>query len=456
MRLDFCRMLSPFIVAQMFTSALVATGLSLAAFADDNLPRRVSIGTQVQPVSETTQQRLKLRNTRGVEVVSVLPNTTAESCGILPGDVLLALGDQSIANVPAFVEAVGNLREGKEIEIRINREGVDQKVTASPKGLPQETSNEFNIEYGYITIPNGRLRTVLTLPKDAENAPAVLLLSGLGNGPAEHPSADPIGMKAIAYALTRSGFAVMRVDKPGCGDSEAGPSRDADFKSVVDGYIAGLRKLKQDTRINPKRTMLFGFSIGGVQAPLVAAAEPVSGIAIYGAMSCNWQEYLQSTTRRQLLLAGASYGETEQVVGQQSAGWHYLIYEAKSPDDIASEHTELIDWVDKNWVDGKYFSGVSYRFFQQLGKENVLAAWEKFDGKVLSLWGELDVVTSKSDHELVAEIANRNNTQHGTFQSIPGVDHNLRMLPQQANDKPSAPVAPPAIIDTFINWTKTI
>ncbi len=98
--------------------------------------------------------------------------------------------------------------------------------------------------------------------------------------------------------------------------------------------------------------------MGGVQAPLVAKQEPVSGIAVFGAMSCNWPEYLQSTTRRQMLLSGAGVGQIEQEVVLQSAGWHYLGFEKMSPDDIAERHPELIGWVEQNWSDGKYFSGI--------------------------------------------------------------------------------------------------
>lgn len=442
--------------AQLIAFSIVSWHSTQTCTGADTLPRRISLGTQVQPVSEATQQKLKLKNTRGVEVISVMPDSTAAACGIQSGDVLLALGEQTITNVPTFVETVASIRVGKEVEIRLNRDGQEKKITAAPKGLPLETNPLFDIEYDSVSIETGRLRTVLTLPKNASNVPAVLLLSGLGNGPAEHPMADPIGMKTVAYSLAQNGFAVMRVDKPGCGDSEGGTSRDADFKSIVDGYIAGLKKLKQDSRINPKQTILFGFSMGGVQAPLVAATEPVAGIAIYGAMSCNWQEYLQSTTRRQLALSGAKYGDIEQAVAQQSAGWHYLIYEGKSPDDIATEHTELMDWVDKTWADRKNFSGIHYRFFQQLGKSNVASAWDKFDGKVLSLWGEHDVVTSKEDHELIAEIANKKNENKGSFIAIPGVDHNLRPFPPQSNEKPGTQTAPPALVEAFVEWSKSI
>ncbi len=260
-------------------------------------------------------------------------------------------------------------------------------------------------------------------------------------------------MKAIATALTRNGFAVMRVDRPGCGDSEGGPARDADFDAVVAGYVAAAESLRQQPQVDAEQITLLGFSAGALEAPLVAAKVPVQNIAVFGCLTLNWQEYLQSTTRRQLRMAGASAGEIEQVVALQSAGWHYLIYEGLAPDDIASEHSELSEWVDENWVDGKYFSGIHYRFFQQLGKANIAAAWDQFSGRVLSMWGDQDIVTAKEEHEWIAEIANKKRAGQGTYLSIPGVDHNLR-LPNEPVTPVSSLVAPQAVIDAFIKWNK--
>ncbi len=408
---------------------------------DDALPRRIALGVQVKPVSAETQQRLKLRNNRGVEVQGVVPESTAAAADLKPGDVILALGDQPIKDVPSFVEQVASMRAGTQLQIKIQRSDVAQTVAVNPKPLPLETSPDFDIEYGHVKTNVGRLRTVITFPKGQAKAPGVMLLSGLGLGFVEHPTADPLGMKAIAYALTRQGFAVMRVDRPGCGDSEGGPARDADFHAVVTGYTVAARTLKQHARIDPQKVSLIGFSAGALEAPLVAAKVPVQNIAVFGSLTMNWQEYLQSTTRRQLHLSGSDAGKTEQHVALQSAAWHYLIYEGLAPDDIASAHPELSDWVDENWVDGKYFSGIHYKFFQQLGKSNIAEAWEMFQGRVLAVWGDKDFVTDKNEHELIASIANKHTAGNGKLLVLAGVDHNLQI-----------PGAAASVIEAILDW----
>lgn len=439
---------------------LLGTCLALLAFvpafaqAEDVLARRIMLGTQVQPVSPETRQRLGLRNSRGVEVVSVIPNSTAAEAGLQQGDVILGVGGKDVANTPAFVDVVSTLRSGQEIELRFNRDGAAQTIKLNPKELARETSETLDIEYASVATDVGNLRTVLSLPKNKSSLPVVVLLSGLGNGMAEHPVADQLGMKGLAYALNQRGFAVLRVDKPGCGDSQGGPARDVDFNSVVSGYVAGVRAVKKHPRINPKQVFLFGASMGGVQAPLVAAAEPVQGIGIFGAMSCNWSEYIQSTTSRQMKMSGADAAQVEQQVKALADGWRYLSQENLTPDEIAEKHPELTDWIEQDWTDGKYFSGISYRFFQQLCQTDVVGAWQKFNGPVLALWGESDFVTSLEDHAFVAKIASDKHQGRGEVQSLAGVDHNMRKAAsiEDAASKPSAEPATDVVADAVAKW----
>ena len=86
-----------------YSTICLLLGLCLGsnkAVAQEPLPRRISLGVQVKPVSVDTQQRLKLRNSRGVEVVSVVPDSTAAGAGIMPGDVILALGRPTHSRCP--------------------------------------------------------------------------------------------------------------------------------------------------------------------------------------------------------------------------------------------------------------------------------------------------------------------------------------------------------------------
>ncbi len=421
-----------------------------------DLPRRISLGTHVQPLSEEARQKNRLRNNRGVEVRATVPDSTAAKAGVIPGDILLALNEMTFLDLSDFVDTVNSIRGKEELRIRLQREGKEVLLRTTSQPLPLETSDDFDIEYSMVKTKNGRLRTVLTLPKGKGPFKAFLLLSGLGNGPAEHPSMDPLGMKGIAHEMTRNGFAVLRVDKPGCGDSEGGPSKDAEFSSVVEGYVEGLRHLKQHPKVQPSKVMLAGFSIGGVQAPLIAREEPVAGIAVYGTMSFHWKDYILNTTRRQAQMSGIPENDLKSLLAQEAKAWDLLLGQQLSPDEIANKDDSLVDWVDKNWIDGKYFSGIHYRYFQQLGKADVAGGWQSFDGPVLAMWGEFDFIAGEEDHKKIVELIQREHPGKAQYQKIDGHDHQLMAVRsiEQAITRAGSPS--PVIAQTIAHWAKAI
>ncbi|MFO0939938.1 MAG: alpha/beta fold hydrolase [Pirellulales bacterium] len=431
----------------------VTTNSSTTNAQDSDLPRRITLGTKVQPVSEDTQQKQSLKNGRGVEIIEVLPSSNAEALKLQAGDVIQSIAGKEILDVQRFMALVGTLRAGKEVELKYYRDGRLVSKQVQLKELAREQADDLEIVYGHVATSVGKLRTVLTLPKGSTKLPTIMLLSGLGNAFVEHPSADPTGMKSLAYGLARKGYAVLRVEKPGCGDSEGGPVRDVDFKSVMDGYVAALKQLKTHSRVDDKSIWLVGASIGGIQAPLLASAESAKGIAMFGTMAPNWQEFLTSSTRRQMMNSPTPAARIEAAVAQQAAGWQYLIHENLTPDDLAVKHQELMDWVDATWAEGLYFSGIHYKFFQQLGKADIAGSLESFPGPVLALWGEHDIVTSSHGHQWLAEVVNRKSAGKGTYMAIPNVDHNMRLVGSTSGAGTDG--AAEVVIDKVVDWIRS-
>lgn len=426
-----------------------------AGAQESELARRVSLGTKVQPVSNEIQEKQGLKSNRGVEIIEVVPGSNAEELKLQAGDVLQSIAGKEIEDVTKFVAHVGTLRAGKPIELKYFRDGKQVTQQATLKELAREKVDDLDIVYGSVTTSVGKLRTVLTMPKGSAKAKAIMLLSGLGNAFVEHPNVDPTGMKGLSYGLARKGFVVLRVEKPGCGDSEGGPVRDVDFQSVVAGYIAALKQLKDHPRVEKDSIWLVGASIGGVQAPLVAAAEPVKGIAVFGTMAPSWQEFLTDSTRRQLMNTPMTAAQIETEVATQAAGWNYIIREKMVPDDLAVKHQDLMDWVDATWAEGLYFSGIHYKFFQQLGKAEIAQSLENFPGVVLSLWGENDIVTSSSGHQWIASVVNRKSPGKATYEALPNIDHNMREVGASPGSGAVADSVAPVVIDKLDSWIRS-
>ncbi|MGV9415099.1 alpha/beta hydrolase family protein [Nocardia sp. NPDC003693] len=117
----------------------------------------------------------------------------------------------------------------------------------------------------------------LTLPRDGGPHPAVLLITG--SGP-QNRDEELLGHKpflVIADALTRAGYAVLRVDDRGVGGT-GGDLNESGYPNLADDVVAGLTYLRSRADIDGARLGLLGHSEGGYLAPLVAA-RPDSGVA---------------------------------------------------------------------------------------------------------------------------------------------------------------------------------
>ena len=90
--------------------------------------------------------------------------------------------------------------------------------------------------------------------------------------------------------------------------------------------------------VDPGRIFLFGHSMGGVMAPLLAAEEPVRGVAVYGTVFRTWFEYLVENVRRQSRLSGADFAAVEKAVRDETRFLAGLCLEGKAPAEILREH----------------------------------------------------------------------------------------------------------------------
>ena len=150
----------------------------------------------------------------------------------------------------------------------------------------------------------------------------------------DNPVGQPFGFTWIARDLARHGYVTMRVERPGCGDSEGGPSGTSTSIPRLDGYKQALRALKQLDFVDADNVFLFGHSMGGIMAPLMAVEVPVRGIAVYGTGSGTWFEGILGQRRRLASLDGTRPAEVDREILGQARFWYPLLVERKTPREI--------------------------------------------------------------------------------------------------------------------------
>ncbi|HJT77229.1 MAG TPA: alpha/beta fold hydrolase, partial [Gemmataceae bacterium] len=265
------------------------------------MPRKAFFGTQVGPVTKEVRQRQKLDVTEGVVFVQVFPRTTAAEADFKPGDVILSVDGSKIADIAAFLEKVRTVRTGDTLTVEVVRDGARSTKKVTMREKPRETSDAYDITYGQVSSRGSRLRTIVTRPKAPGQHPAVLLIQGYGCVSIDNliGELDPYGW--LARDLTLHGYVVMRVDRPGCGDSEGGPCKDVDFETELDGYRQALKALKGFAFVDADNVFLFGHSMGGIMAPFLAADDTVKGVAVYGTTSRSWFQVILELRRRVMM-----------------------------------------------------------------------------------------------------------------------------------------------------------
>jgi pimeloyl-ACP methyl ester carboxylesterase len=435
--------------------------LESPAESSGELKRGAFFGARVNALSEETRERLKLDVGTGAEIGEVFRGSSAEAAGFKPGDVVLAVDGTKISGAGELVRAISARKGGDSLTIEFRRGDAARKEKLTLKPRPLETSEAYEVIYGSVPARAGRLRTIVTAPKAGGKHPALFVIQGVGLFSVDNPVGPISSYRTIVDAFSRHGYATLRVDKPGCGDSEGGPAREVDFDTELDGYRQGLKMLKSRSDVDASRVFVLGHSMGGVMAPLLATEISVRGIIVYGTISRTWTEYMLENTRRQLALADADPSAIDRQLREEAALLTYLYGEKLPPKEIAARHPGLRERLAQTITDDRYFVDRSLTFFQQLADKNLGAAWEPFQGDVLAIWGKADFVSNEDDHALIARIVNRDHPGHGTFLAMDGIDHGFNRAASQRESfgrgrSGEAGEFNPAILETCRSWIEKI
>lgn len=138
---------------------------------------------------------------------------------------------------------------------------------------PQEPKEPFPYNAEEVLFENDKdnvvLAGTLTFPKEGENFPAVILITGSGGQDRNEEIFNHKPFWVIADYLTRNGIAVLRFDDRGIAQSTGDHSK-ATSEDFARDVLAGVDFLKERKEIDKTKIGLIGHSEGGVIAPLAA------------------------------------------------------------------------------------------------------------------------------------------------------------------------------------------
>jgi pimeloyl-ACP methyl ester carboxylesterase len=268
------------------TSAALLLTSAAAAQAPTPAPAGLWRGSlQVAPGSELNVFfDLKGQNPAFSGTLSV-PQQTSQllplSSVVLRHDSLLLGSDMLHARFAGRFSADGQqvagawFQGGAQLPLTLRRSSEKDKAAAAPR-RPQVPQAPFPYRSEDLTFSNKPagfdLAGTLTLPAGKGPFPAVVLVSGSGPEDRNETIFGHQPFLVLADYLTRRGFAVLRYDDRGVGQSK-GTFKDATTADFTTDAQAALAYLRTRPDIRPRQVALMGHSEGGLIGWL-AAAQP--------------------------------------------------------------------------------------------------------------------------------------------------------------------------------------
>ena len=321
----------------------------------------------------------------------------------------------------------------------------------------QENHPGIATTYGTLTLRDGvRLQTIVTKPGSATGRlPAILFVHWL--------SCDTVGISdrptdgwsaMLRQIVRRSNAVVWRTEKRGVGASQ-GRCETMDYDTELADHREAFEQLRRRDDVDPRRIVIFGGSIGGTYAPLLAAGQNVAGVMIWGAGATTWAERMLKFERSALELGGAA---PDTLAREMTLRYQFLdryLIKGETPSQIAASDASVgTVWARIVGTSAEGHYGRPFAFHQQAQRADWAAAWARVDAPVLAMYGEYDWFESHDAAALIARIVNARSPGRGTFVEVPRMNHHFARYrsPEDAFAEKNGEVDPEPAVSVMLEW----
>jgi len=327
--------------------------------------------------------------------------------------------------------------------------------------VARETHPGVTTSYERLTLRDGvRLQNIITKPANGRGRlPAIQFVQWLScDSVAISPDARD-GWSAMLRRLIRESNAlVWRTEKRGVGASE-GTCDTTDYDTELADHREAYEALKRRPDVDPRRIVIFGASIGGTYAPLIAADQEVAGVITWGAGATTWAERMLEFERNALELRGV---DPTQLAGEMTARFQFLdryLNKGETPAQIAAADASLgAVWTRMVGTSPTRHYGRPFAFHQQAQRADWAAAWSRVRAPVLAVYGEYDWFESRDAASLIARIVSAKTPGRGTFVEIPAMNHHFQKFRNAADafTEKNGKVNPEPVVNVMLKWLQTL
>lgn len=359
---------------------------------------------------------------------SVIANSTAERLGLKKSDILQTINSKPMNHIAQFQAVISELSADQQVNVRYLRNNKLYNANAITIAKPFYTADWCDVLYQSIPAIGCTVRTIIYKPKNKTNTPGVFFIPGYNCGSIESYSSNFNGKMIEGWV--KKGYTVYTVEKSGLGDSKGcRPCIEVDLQTDIELFGTAYDDFSSLNYIDKNNLFIWGHSMGGIIAPLIALNRTVKGIMVFGTVFRPWSEFLLEMHRVQKpLLDSLSFEETEKFTRLIQKVYYEFFILKKSPAQLHQnkEYKKIVETELEYKSEKEDMWGRHWRFWQQLDSINLAKAWQDLDCKVLVFHGGADFIQcSAVEPYLIAETVNKSHLGNATLITIPELDHLL-------------------------------
>ena len=282
-----------------------------------------------------------------------------------------------------------------------------------------------------VTRDGTKLGTIVTKPQSAHGKlPAILFVQWLSCNTVAIGEKPRDGWSMMLREIVRrSGALVWRTEKRGIAGSE-GTCATMDYATELQDHRDALDALRRRDDVDTQRIVIFGGSIGGTYAPLLASDQDLAGVMIWGAGASTWAERTLAFERHALELSGADPATLSREMSLRFQFLERYLIQRMTPQQIAAADAPVgAVWSRIVGTTANDQYGRPFAFHQQAHHADWAGAWSRVRAPVLAVYGEYDWFESREAASLIARIVNAKTPGHGAFVEIPRMNHHFDRFP---------------------------
>lgn len=408
----------------VFLSFLLSANSHAKSVAPSELPKVLTRTSFLGLVPESVQIATP------VVIASLHPQGTATNLGLSVGDQLITINDQIINDFPSLLLVLNSIEAGQLISVSVLRDDKPITLEAIAQSRPLEKGKDYAVNYDSFTWQKERIRTITYHPNNPrKDGASVFFIQGYTCDSIDYGMMPDISLTQLLATYAQAGFTVMKMEKPGVGDSQGQlDCYQYDFTVENQAFLAGLSHFKQQPEVNADNVFIFGHSLGVLHAAVIAEQGLAKGVIGYGGVLKSWYDYLIDIYAKQSVnYWGVSKEQAKKNVALIKPFLNQWLNTKDNWQSIASSQTtktvlyaSLLPLNDDQ-VFNRHFS-----FFRTLNTYDFTQLWSNTRSHLLMLHGEYDIQAIDGKWAIdIVNLAAKNAEIIATTLSFERTDHSL-------------------------------